>query len=192
MSKCSFEGCLNNASRVGLCASHYNQKRAGKELKPLQLQYHGYTEEKRFMQRVKKVDSGCWEWQGSTNAEGWHGQWRNKSGGIELTHRASWRMFNGEIPKGIFVLHKCDNPICVNPKHLFLGTQSDNAKDMWIKNRGNPGKSQGEKHGMAKVNEETVREIRSSSESGVALANKFGISRTTVSEIRKRKTWCHI
>lgn len=159
----------------------------------MQIQYHGLTEEQRFFKRVNVgAPDECWEWTGSRNQKQWHGQWRNKSGQIELTHRAAWRMFKCEIPPGMFVLHKCDNPICVNPSHLWLGTQSENCKDMWSKGRARPKSSIGEKHGMSKVNESIVREIRSSSLSGVELARQFGITTTTVCDIRKRRSWKHI
>jgi hypothetical protein len=124
--------------------------------------------------------------------ENWHGQWRNATGAIEPTHRAAYRLFVGPLPSGMHVLHKCDNPICVNPGHLFLGTQADNAKDMWQKRRGRPGVSRGEDHGCAKLTAESVLQIRDSTESDVALAEKYKVSRTTIHEIRKRISWNHI
>ena len=158
-----------------------------------QIQYHGLTEEQRFLKRVNVgAPNECWEWTASRQQQKWHGQWRNKAGQIELVHRASWRMFKCDIPAGMFVLHKCDNPACVNPSHLWLGTQSDNLHDMWTKGRARPQTSIGEKHGMSKVTESIVREIRESSLSGVDLARKFGITPTTVCDIRKRRTWDHI
>jgi hypothetical protein len=138
------------------------------------------------------TSQGCKEWQGSRNKVGWHGQWRNLAGQIELTHRAAWRLFVGDIPDGMFVLHKCDNPACVNPEHLFLGTQKANMHDMWTKGRGKPGVSKGEKHGMSKLTAELVREIRSSKESGVALSHRLGVSPTTICDVRKHRIWNHV
>ena len=193
MGACSFDGCEKQAACKGLCSSHYQQQRQGKPLKPLQVQHHGLSEIVRFMRRVEKsTPDACWNWIGSRIGHTWHGQWRNSSGQHELTHRAAWRMLVGEIPKDAFVLHRCDNPVCVNPAHLFLGTQSDNAFDMWAKKRARPKSSIGENHGMSKITKEMVAEIRSSNESGVALAKKFGISATSVCDIRKRRTWNHI
>ncbi len=190
---CSFDGCNKEAGYAGLCNGHNNQRRLGKELVPLQLQFHGFSEKKRFLMRVGTANSvGCTEWTGSRNSVKWHGQWRNAAGQIELTHRASWRMFVGEIPEGMFVLHKCDNPACVKPAHLFLGTQSDNARDMWSKGRAKPAQSLGSKHGMSKLTEAAVAEIRESKESGVALAKKFGVTPTTVCDVRKRRIWNHV
>jgi hypothetical protein len=157
-----------------------------------QLQYHGLTEEQRFLKRVVvKSKDECWNWTGSRIKTGWYGQWRNKNGQIELTHRASWRLFKCNIPSGMCVLHKCDNPVCVNPSHLWIGTQSDNAKDMWIKGRARPATSLGEKHGMSKVTLEQVIDIKTSSKSGVELARKYHISATTVCDIRKGRSWKH-
>ena len=193
MKLCTFDGCDRKARAHGLCNSHSLQRLKGDDLRPLQTQHHGLTEEARFLKRViVKSKDECWEWTGSRNQKNWHGQWRSKAGAIELTHRASWRLFKSEVPGGLFVLHKCDNPICVNPNHLFLGTQSDNLKDMWIKGRARPATSLGEKHGMSKITAEMVAEIRSSSDSGVELARRLGITATTVCDIRKRRTWRHI
>lgn len=190
--ECSFEGCTKKA-RGKYCPAHYQQMYKGKEMKPLQVQYHGLTEETRFFKRViVGSTTECWPWTGSVIKAGWHGQWRNASGQVELTHRAAWRLFKSPIPEGAFVLHRCDNPICVNPSHLFLGSQSDNMRDMWAKGRARPKVLLGEKHGMSKVTESMVREIRSSSLSGVELSRKFGITPTTVCDIRKRRTWDHL
>lgn len=193
MDVCSFDGCNKPVRYQGLCNAHYYQRKRGEKLKPLQIQHHGLSETQRFLRRVNiGCKSECWEWQGSRNKPGWHGQWRSKGGAIELTHRAAFRLFRGEIPEGMHVLHRCDNPACVNPDHLFLGTQSDNAKDMWAKKRARPKRQIGEQHGMAKLTASIVLEIRASTESGKAIAERLGIATTTVCDIRKRRTWKHI
>ena len=193
MGICSFDGCGRKVRANGFCNRHNMQHLAGEELKPLQVQHHGLTEESRFMKWVAVKDKKeCWEWLGSRHKTVWHGQWRNKAGQIELTHRASWRMFKSEIPAGMFVLHKCDNPACVNPQHLFLGTQSDNLKDMWNKGRAKPQTSKGAKHGMSKLTEMAVLDIRDSKLSGVELARKYEVSPTTICDVRKRRIWDHI
>lgn len=158
-----------------------------------QLQFHGLSEYERFLKRVQVgAPSECWEWTASRNQKGWHGQWRAGDGRIELTHRAAWRLMRGEIPAGLCVLHRCDNPPCCNPAHLFLGTRSDNARDMWSKGRARPKSNLGAGHGNAKLTADLVRDIRSSKESGVALSQRLGITTTTVCDIRKRRTWKHI
>lgn len=192
MDRCSFDGCDKKVKANGLCNAHNLQRLNGETLRPLQVQFHGLTEEARFLKRVNvKTKDECWEWVGSQKA-GWHGQWRNAAGKIELTHRASWRLFKSEIPGGLFVLHKCDNPLCVNPNHLFLGTQSDNLRDMWNKGRAHPGVSRGEKHGMSKLTAEAVADIRSSQLSGVELAKLYGVTTTTICDVRKRRIWKHV
>lgn len=200
MKICSFDGCGNKVLAKGLCAGHYNQQNRGEMLRTLQVQYHGFSESKRFMMRVDmKSERECWNWQGGAMNVGrshkpgnGHGQWRNEAGQHELTHRASWRLFIGPITNGAYVLHKCDNPLCVNPKHLFLGTQTDNCKDMWQKKRGRPGKSVGSAHGCSKLTEKQVLLIRGSGESVTVLAARFSISRTNIYDILKRKIWNHI
>lgn len=192
MNICKFEGCGKKAICHGFCAGHNRQYKSGETLRPLQVQYHGLPESIRFLKRVdKRGRDECWNWQGSRKAN-WHGQWRNASGEIELAHRASWRLFVGYIPDGLSILHRCDNPICTNPAHLFLGTQTDNMMDMWAKKRGRPGVSIGQKHGMSKLTAEQVTDIRYSGLTGSELAKKHNITQTTVCDIRKRRSWNHI
>lgn len=86
-----------------------------------------------FWGRVEKTPS-CWNWTGWCKRKGWHGT-VGVSGKHWQVHRLSWTIHYGEIPDGLFVLHKCDNPKCVRPSHLFLGTQADNCRDMLTKGR---------------------------------------------------------
>lgn len=194
---CKFDGCEKKARSLGYCPAHYQQLRSGSALKPLQIQHHGLSEYDRFFKWVEVAgNDDCWKWLGSRqkreDGKEWHGQWRSGAGEIELTHRAAWRLMKGEIPGDLCVLHSCDNPFCVNPKHLFLGTQSDNANDMWAKGRARPKTNLGEKHGMSKLTADLVRDIRSSQESGVELARRTGLTTTTICDVRKRRTWKHI
>lgn len=93
--------------------------------------------EERFWNRVA-IRSGCWEWLGPRNKAGYGSlQWLNES---TNSHRVAYKLANGEIPAGLYVRHKCDNPPCCNPTHLFLGTCSDNAQDMVAKGRARKGK----------------------------------------------------
>jgi hypothetical protein len=83
--------------------------------------------------RMRCNDNGCWEFTGRLNTMG-YGQIVYQ-GKFQLIHRISWRLNKGKIPNGLFVLHRCDNPLCFNPDHLFLGTQQDNLSDMRAKGR---------------------------------------------------------
>ena len=107
------------------------------------------------------------------------------AGKYTATSRAVWEECFGPIPKGLFVLHKCDNPKCVNPEHLFLGTQKDNMEDKTRKGR----QARGTRHGMAKLGESQVLAIRKSRGSATAIAVQFGVSATHVGRIRSGRSW---
>lgn len=139
------------------------------------------------LKRCRVNNHGCWNWTGSIASTGYgHISIKSKT---FLAHRASYLIFNGKITDGQFVCHKCDNKKCVNPAHLFLGYQRDNITDAVIKKR-NPF---GSNHGMAKINESTVKSIRDLLAIGdlsqKSIAIKFGISRSTVTLINSRKIW---
>lgn len=90
------------------------------------------TQSERFWEKIKKKKNGCWEWTAVRSGD--YGMFRVDNV-MKLAHRVSWQIANGPIPEGMNVLHRCDNPPCVNPKHLFLGTQSDNMIDCSKKGR---------------------------------------------------------
>ncbi len=131
------------------------------------------------------TESGCWIWVGSLGTYG-YGQIsiNNKPIGA---HRVSYELYKGPIPKGMSVLHKCDILTCINPDHLFLGTQKDNVQDCI--NKGRDRKARGEENGHSKLTEYQVKEIRSSTKTGVVLSNRYGVSTSVISNIRRRKTW---
>lgn len=97
--------------------------------------WHGNTIRERLLKRLCKTKTNCWEWTGSTTGNNHYGNMRIPNKGLAYVHRLSYVMHKGKIPDGYKVLHKCDNSICCNPDHLFLGTQLDNIKDRDQKGR---------------------------------------------------------
>lgn len=188
--KCQFKGCFNKAHSKGLCIAHYQQQRLGKPLKSLQVQIHGKTEKERFFARVGKLDSGCWIWLASLNTG--YGQFRLDTGKIILAHRYSYLIHKGNPIDGLVVMHTCDNPKCVNPDHLVLGTQAENIRDMHVKGRAKKRGLIGVDHSMSKLDDGKVLEIRASTESVMALSKKFNVSRAVIYDVLSRKTWRHV
>lgn len=152
--------------------------------------------EQRFWQYVNKTND-CWLWTGATRHFGYGViNMGGHNGHAERAHRLSWIMHNGEIPKDLCVCHKCDNPSCVNPNHLFLGTRADNNHDMQKKGRCDTVKRpKGEQSGNAKLKTEQVLQIRdrySNGETLSALAKEYPVSVQTIFRIVNRTIWKHI
>lgn len=137
------------------------------------------------------VVTGCWEWCGYREKAGYgRVMWQRKS---ERAHRLSWMAFCGPLPKGAHVLHKCDNPPCINPDHLSLGTHADNMHDMAKKGRRKGvGGVPGEKHYSAKLTVDMVLKIRAATGSMSEIGKKFGVCPKQVWAIRARKVWKHV
>lgn len=158
-------------------------------------------------------ETGCWEWQGSVNEWG-YGTMGGDGGGSVQAHRVSFAVFNGYVPRGSCVCHRCDNPRCVNPEHLFLGTNSDNVADKVEKKRQARGETRGDRYargarhgaathpesfvgsgnGRAKLTEDDVRRLRAMAPalSVSELARNFGITRGVASKIVRRELWKHV
>jgi hypothetical protein len=138
------------------------------------------------------MESACWSWMAHKNQKG-YGHFRIV-GAIFYAHRASWVINRGPIASGICVCHRCDNPSCVNPDHLFLGTTAENIHDRDAKKRGN--QPVGEAHNSAKLNELQVGEIRSLYATGGIsqrkLAAQFKVTQPVVGRIIRRELWKHI
>lgn len=145
---------------------------------------------KSFEKHVVKQD-GCWGWKGPIAKGGYPVMSCSKEIGSDRGHRASWIIHNGLIPEGKFVCHSCDNPICTNPDHLWLGTIKDNSEDAKKKGR----VCHGESRPLAKLKDVDIPEIRKMLVQGVTkafLSRKYGVSFMCISLIAKGKTWRHV
>lgn len=158
--------------------------------------------ESRMEQYIDRTSSpnGCWIWTGARDSAGYgtvflrmkqNDSKKSRKKDQDRAHRLMWIRNFGPIPEGIFVCHRCDNPPCCNPEHLFLGSPADNNLDSVIKGR----KPKGERSWNARLTGSQVREIRMLRQKGHPLhflAKQFGVKRTTISSIVHRRTWKHI
>lgn len=134
-------------------------------------------------------EKGCWIWTASKLKAG-YGKIRNHYKHL-LAHRVSYQINNGEIPPGMFVCHSCDNPSCVNPAHLFLGSRADNEADKVAKGR----QIKGESHHKSKLNDSEVLEIRKRIKDGETcrgIAKIYNVDFTLISLIGRGKIWKHL
>ena len=135
------------------------------------------------MRYVRKADSGCHEWQSKVAKDG-YGHFTLGVGRHVLAHRYAWMIANGEIPSGKLVCHHCDNRRCVNPRHLFIGTHSDNAKDMVAKGR-NVGRRKLSKEDVLKIK----RLLKQGCWSQDFISKMYGVDQTTISRIGLDQTY---
>lgn len=151
--------------------------------------------EDRFWEKVAKAgEDECWPWQACINPKTGYGGfgWGYR---MLQAHQASYILAHGSIPDDLCVLHTCDNRACVNPAHLYAGTHADNTEDKMRRGRHRFGSVLGSASPNAKIAEEDVRAIRALSTQGVSygqLSRRFGIGKSQVFRIVKRKTWAHV
>lgn len=137
----------------------------------------------RLLERRVVVDD-CWEWSGNTDPCGYG---RIKSLGKLLSvHRVAYELWVGSVDDK-FVLHRCDNPSCFNPDHLFLGTQTDNMKDIVVKGRGKQPRLAGESHPHSKLSDQDITSIKSDTRTQRVIAKEYGIAQAHVSNIKSGK-----
>lgn len=149
--------------------------------------------EVRFWDNVER-GAGCWTWKRATRGAQGYGttKWQHRT---YATHRLAWELTYGPIPPGLLVCHRCDNPPCVRPDHLWLGTPLDNMRDMRDKGRARPVRARGEAASRALLTEEQVRMVRQRQASGetmAALARELRVSFGAIRSIVVRKTWRHV
>lgn len=153
------------------------------------------TAKARFMAKVQRQEDGCWLWTGAIVKAVGYGRFGIASREVDYAHRASWRIFRGEIPAGMYVCHRCDVRACVNPDHLFLGTHGDNMRDAAAKDRiriPRESYASDDTHQVAKLTNEQVRAIRAAGRSrGIAseFARQFGVSVSAICLARDGHTF---
>lgn len=158
---------------------------------------------KPFSAKYTVAEDGCWVWAQSKSRLGYG--MVSFNGKQTSAHRVSWMLYRGDIPAGMSVCHTCDNPACVNPGHLWLGTHQQNMADKVAKGRQARGEAitknrpydpskrpRGEGHKLAVLNNDAVKAIRADARSFTAIAGDFGVSRQIVSRIVRGLAWTHV
>jgi hypothetical protein len=146
-----------------------------------------------FFMHFVKVNpvTDCWEWQRSIASNG-YGAIGDENGRVRNAHRVSYELFVGAIPAGMFLLHRCDNRACVNPRHLFPGTAKDNAQDMLKKGRDRHCVLSGCSHPRARLTADQVRQIRQRTSGIKAMVEEFSVSYSTIKSVRRRKSYAEV
>lgn len=150
--------------------------------------------EERFWAKVdKRGPDECWPWMAWADKSGYGrmGLGGHNSRGVGA-HRIAYELAAGPIPEGLSVLHRCDNRICVNLAHLFLGTHQDNMDDMMSKGRHGQTGCKGERHPGAKLTDAVVLQIKDATGLHREIAKDFGVSRSLVSQIKSGGIWKHV
>ena len=192
MPKCTVKKCNAEYYAKGFCERHY--KRNAKYGDPLAGVGNHAPPEQRFWRFVSERKPGkCWVFSGG-GKKSRYGQFQVNSENRDhtLAHRYSYQIHHGKIPDGKVVMHSCDNPRCVNPAHLSVGTAKENTQDMIVKGRHARQAPLGNDNGKAILTPKLVRMIRSSSETNISLAQKIGVSINAVRGVRIKRTWAHI
>lgn len=141
---------------------------------------------------IPEPNSGCWLW--TAAVVNGYGQFAIRHNQRVPAHRMSWALSNGSIPAGFYVCHSCDNTYCVNPGHLFLGTQAENISDMIRKGRKRS--THGERSPNAKLTQDIVRQIKTIPEeekkNHAAMGRRYGVSRHAIMRVVRGLTWKHV
>lgn len=142
----------------------------------------------RFWSRVdKRQEDDCWPWLGTTNQTG-YGVVR-LGGRYEIAHRVAWQIHNNRvIPEALFGCHSCDNPVCCNPNHIFLGTPADNSSDMVRKGRSHSPADGGPNAKLTRSDADAIYSLKGTRKQ-LSVAEQFGVSQSTVSLIWNERIW---
>lgn len=194
--QCSVEGCQNKYYAKSFCEKHYQRNKKYWSPKDKRWDHNIWIE--KFWNNIDKnwisvtdIWTPCWllNW---SKSHWWY--MRLYINWIEHRwHCLSWKIHNNqEIPPWMHICHKCDTPACVNPEHLFLWTPKENAQDKVKKWRARTGDHRWEKCWKAKLTEKQVLEIRNDNRSNIIIAKDYNIDKSSISDIKRRKTWKHI
>lgn len=195
---CSIDGCDQGALARSWCAKHYQRWRKHGDPTAI-LTNNGVPPEQRFWTKVAIGNPDeCWPWLASRDGGG-YGLFKVNGSNVHASRFAYSITYSKTIPDGLIVMHRCDNPPCVNPLHLVLGTYTDNARDRDTKGRGyTPGPIvpvRGERHPNTSLTTSQVRDIRTRFANGdlrSELAVAFNVGWSTVDRIVKRRVWTHV
>lgn len=186
---CSIDGCKSKVLAKGMCSKHYQRVWAGND--PV-LGKLGSVEDRFWRKVIKKSANECWPLRGKYKRYGqvWLADRKRPQG----AHIYSYELHTAPVPPGMFVMHKCDNMRCVNPRHLTVGTPQANMDDMIAKGRRRvPPGTRGEDSPKAILTEANVRYIKAHPElTNSELGAKYGVVSNTINCIRKGKSWVHI
>jgi len=186
---CDIEGCGGKHYAKDFCAMHYNRNRLGKEM----VAFRDLNPIEKLMNSIVR-NSGlkglCWEFTGTRSTKGYGKVWTD--GKLISAHRISWEHHNNqEIPEGLCVLHSCDNPPCVNPDHLSIGTHKKNAEERSERNRN--GDQNGENNGSSKLsNEDVIFIYQNTTMSAKELSNMFNVNVRNINRIKDGTRWSHL
>jgi hypothetical protein len=196
MAICGIKECFEEVAYLGMCQKHWRRNRQFGS--PFALKAHsgamkGLSAIERFnKQHTKDGPNGCWEWTACVDRDG-YGKFRGMVGTVAYNkaHRFSWAHHTqSEIAPGMMVCHSCDNPRCVNPAHLWLGEAKENVRDMHAKGRAYF--QGGSLSHAAKLTESDVLNILADCRPYTAIAQEYGVTTMTISDIKCRRSWSHL
>lgn len=173
--------CEKPVCARGLCRRHYTQAWGRGDHLNFETKDRGTLEE-RFSTKYAVVESGCWEWQGHLNDQGYPMIWHEDK--AVRAHRVAFELFNGPVSGDEVICHRCDNPKCVNPTHLFKGTRLDNNLDCSAKGR----RPRGTSHWNSKLTESDIKAILESKERTRVLATRYSVDYSHIYRLRHGQT----
>lgn len=196
---CLAEGCdriVGKDGGFGFCSKHYQRyKKYGDPNKVYWKRLEGETIEEKLKANYFENENGCWIWKGGKNSRG-YGSINIGNRKTAQVHRIAFKLWKGELPDDLFVCHHCDEPLCINPDHLFLGTNQDNIDDKMFKGRAYTGVHLGEKNESSILTDEKVKEIKKlllqKKKYQSEIAKQFKVSKQCITDIKLEHRWKHI